>query len=292
MIAAGGDPAQGRCSPASARPHAEMRRGARRRHPVLQRRVRGRARRAWPPSRARRGRVAPVSFRVNPDVDPKTHPYISTGLKESKFGVAFDDALALYRRAAALPGDRRPRHRHPHRLADHRPRAVPGGRRARCSSSSTGSPADGHPRSSTSTSAAASASATATRRRCRLAEYRARCCARLFAGRRERLAARAGPPARRRRRRAAHARRVPEAGAGEALRDRRRGDERPDASGALRRLASRSTRCVRAAADRRALGGRRPDLRERRFPRARPRARRSPRAICSRSAPPARTRWR
>jgi diaminopimelate decarboxylase len=45
---------------------------------------------------------APVSFRVNPDVDPKTHPYISTGLKESKFGIAFADAPALYRRAAQL----------------------------------------------------------------------------------------------------------------------------------------------------------------------------------------------
>jgi len=52
---------------------------------------------------ARTGRVAPVSFRVNPDVDPLTHPYISTGLKESKFGVAFADAPALYRRAASLP---------------------------------------------------------------------------------------------------------------------------------------------------------------------------------------------
>jgi len=52
----------------------------------------------------RSGRVAPVSFRVNPDVDPQTHPYISTGLGESKFGIAFDEALPLYRRAAALPG--------------------------------------------------------------------------------------------------------------------------------------------------------------------------------------------
>ena len=51
----------------------------------------------------RAGKVAPVSFRVNPDVDPKTHPYISTGLKESKFGIAYADAPALYRRAAALP---------------------------------------------------------------------------------------------------------------------------------------------------------------------------------------------
>ena len=52
----------------------------------------------------RMGRVAPVSFRVNPDVDPKTHPYIATGLKESKFGVAFADAPTLYRHAASLPG--------------------------------------------------------------------------------------------------------------------------------------------------------------------------------------------
>ena len=51
----------------------------------------------------RLGKRAPVSFRVNPDVDPKTHPYISTGLKENKFGVAFDAAQALYRHAANLP---------------------------------------------------------------------------------------------------------------------------------------------------------------------------------------------
>ena len=47
---------------------------------------------------------APVSIRVNPNVDPKTHPYISTGLKGSKFGVAHDRVLQTYRRAAALPG--------------------------------------------------------------------------------------------------------------------------------------------------------------------------------------------
>lgn len=51
----------------------------------------------------RMGVRAPVGFRVNPDVDPLTHPYVSTGLKESKFGVAFADAPALYRRAAAMP---------------------------------------------------------------------------------------------------------------------------------------------------------------------------------------------
>jgi diaminopimelate decarboxylase len=49
------------------------------------------------------GRRAPVSLRVNPDVDAKTHPYISTGLKTAKFGVAFDEAFDLYRRAASLP---------------------------------------------------------------------------------------------------------------------------------------------------------------------------------------------
>jgi len=50
------------------------------------------------------GRTAPISLRVNPDVDPKTHPYISTGLKQSKFGVTYADALALYRKAAGMPG--------------------------------------------------------------------------------------------------------------------------------------------------------------------------------------------
>ncbi len=49
------------------------------------------------------GKKASIALRVNPDVDPKTHPYISTGLKSNKFGVAFDEALALYRRAASLP---------------------------------------------------------------------------------------------------------------------------------------------------------------------------------------------
>lgn len=52
------------------------------------------------------GLHAPISLRVNPDVDPGTHPYIATGLKESKFGVAYADALALYERAARLPGIR------------------------------------------------------------------------------------------------------------------------------------------------------------------------------------------
>ena len=48
-------------------------------------------------------RRAPVSLRVNPDVDARTHPYISTGLKTAKFGVAFDQAFDTYRRAASMP---------------------------------------------------------------------------------------------------------------------------------------------------------------------------------------------
>lgn len=52
---------------------------------------------------AENGKVAPISLRVNPDVDARTHPYISTGLKENKFGIEFGDALRLYRRAQASP---------------------------------------------------------------------------------------------------------------------------------------------------------------------------------------------
>ena len=50
------------------------------------------------------GVQAPVSIRVNPDVDAQTHPYISTGLKDNKFGIAHERALAVYRRSAELPG--------------------------------------------------------------------------------------------------------------------------------------------------------------------------------------------
>lgn len=49
------------------------------------------------------GLRAPISLRVNPDVDAGTHPYISTGLKENKFGIPHEDALRLYRLAASLP---------------------------------------------------------------------------------------------------------------------------------------------------------------------------------------------
>lgn len=51
-----------------------------------------------------RGGRAPVSLRVNPDVDPKTHPYIATGLRESKFGISFEHAFEQYERAKKLKG--------------------------------------------------------------------------------------------------------------------------------------------------------------------------------------------
>ena len=52
------------------------------------------------------GKTATVSFRVNPDVDAKTHPYISTGLKNNKFGIAYHEALRIYKTATTLPGIR------------------------------------------------------------------------------------------------------------------------------------------------------------------------------------------
>ena len=52
---------------------------------------------------AEMGKTARVSFRVNPDVDPKTHPYISTGLKENKFGIPYEEALESYMTAAKMP---------------------------------------------------------------------------------------------------------------------------------------------------------------------------------------------
>jgi diaminopimelate decarboxylase len=50
------------------------------------------------------GRTANVSLRVNPDVDARTHPYISTGLRQDKFGIPHEQAVALYRKASRLPG--------------------------------------------------------------------------------------------------------------------------------------------------------------------------------------------
>lgn len=51
----------------------------------------------------RMGKIAPIGIRVNPNIDARTHPYISTGLKENKFGVALEEALPLYNQAASMP---------------------------------------------------------------------------------------------------------------------------------------------------------------------------------------------
>ena len=67
--------------------------------------------------------VAPVSLRVNPDVDAKTHPYISTGLKQNKFGVAYSEAVCAVSQGAWPAQPAHYRHRLPHRFAAYRDRA-------------------------------------------------------------------------------------------------------------------------------------------------------------------------
>jgi diaminopimelate decarboxylase len=73
-------------------------------HDILQFNVESAAELAILEARARAaGRIARISLRVNPDVDPKTHPYIATGLRQNKFGVPAEAAPALYRRASRSP---------------------------------------------------------------------------------------------------------------------------------------------------------------------------------------------
>ena len=81
---------------------------------------------------AARGAVAPVSLRVNPDVDARTHAKISTGKSENKFGVPISAAADVYDRAAGLSGVKSHWRGHAHRLADHRSRAVRQRLRAAC----------------------------------------------------------------------------------------------------------------------------------------------------------------
>ena len=71
---------------------------------------------------------APISFRVNPDVDPKTHPYISTGLKENKFGIAYDRGDRAVSPRGGAAEHRGARHRLPSRLEDDGPGAGDRGR--------------------------------------------------------------------------------------------------------------------------------------------------------------------
>ena len=78
--------------------------GARRGHPLRQRRVRAGARAAVRDRRRRRAAAAHVSVRVNPDVDAKTHAKIATGKSENKFGIPISRAREVYAQAAKLPG--------------------------------------------------------------------------------------------------------------------------------------------------------------------------------------------
>ena len=75
---------------------------------------------------AAREPVAPIALRVNPDVDPKTHRYISTGKKESKFGMDIDRVAPAGGAAVGDPQRLDDRHAHAHRLADHHDRALRG----------------------------------------------------------------------------------------------------------------------------------------------------------------------
>ncbi len=72
-------------------------------------------------------RTASISIRVNPDVNAVTHPYISTGLREHKFGIDISFAEELYQRAAMLPGHSERRRELPHRIADPFARTLTGG---------------------------------------------------------------------------------------------------------------------------------------------------------------------
>ncbi len=101
VLAAGGDPAKVIFSGVG-KSEAEMRLALR--HDILCFNVEsGSELRRLERVAAGEGRRARISLRVNPDVDPNTHPYIATGLKDNKFGIAYQEALELYRLAASLP---------------------------------------------------------------------------------------------------------------------------------------------------------------------------------------------
>ena len=104
-------------------------------------------------------RRARFALRVNPDVFAETHPYISTGLREHKFGIDIRRALAIYKRAAGNRWLQAARRQRPHRLADSLRRAVRRGHGAREQAGPAAQRATAS-RSSPSTPAAASASTT------------------------------------------------------------------------------------------------------------------------------------
>ena len=243
----------------------------------------------WRRSPRRMGMRAPISFRVNPDVDPLTHPYIATGLKDSKFGVALDDAHALYRRAAQMPSivvrgidmhiGSQITELAPYREAAARMLAL----------------VDALAAEGIALDHVDLGGGLGIRYRdeepVAIADYAAMVRA-LFARPPRTAAVRARPPAGRRRRRAADARTRRQAGRGAQFRDRRRGDERPAAPVAVRRVARRRSGASARRRAATALRRRRADLRKRRLPGARSRARARARATCSPCGRPAHTRWR
>ena len=83
------------------------------------------------------GKKAPISLRVNPDVDPQTHPYISTGMKKAKFGVDIKRSVEIYKKAVSLKNSGSRRCRLPHWLPADFADAVRRCARASCASIST-----------------------------------------------------------------------------------------------------------------------------------------------------------
>ena len=229
---------------------------------------------------------APVSLRVNPDVDAGTHPYIATGLKENKFGIPYADALALYAARARASPNVRIEGIDCHigsQLTEIEPIAEALGKIAELVERLAGRR---HRARRTSTSAAASASATGTRRPPALADY-AQAVTGGFPGPAPQAPVRARAAPDRQRRRAADAHRVPEARRGPQFRHRRRRDERPRAARPVRGVARRAAGARRRRAPRPTTSSAR--VRDRGLHRARARVSRPAKAICSRSCRPART---
>ena len=136
------------CFPASARPREEMRSRAGSRHLPVQCRKRAGTGGAERGGAARWASARPITLRVNPDVDAKTHAKITTGTAETKFGIPLRRAREAYAHGREAEGHRDRRRRCPYRQPDHRTGAVrgrlqPGGRtgRASCAPMATPSPA-------------------------------------------------------------------------------------------------------------------------------------------------------
>ena len=203
------------------------------RHPDDQRRVAPANCIAWRASRRRMRRRAPVSLRVNPDLDPGTHPHISTGHRDSKFGIPLVAGGRILRRGARAAESRSGRAEHAYRIADNRHRAVHRGRQ------------QGRDDRRALRERGHRAQVPRPRRRSRYPIPGRAAAALGIRGRAARAAARtrtedhhrAGPRAGRQRRRAGDARALRQGDRRQALHRGRRRDERSDPAGALRGLS-------------------------------------------------------